>query len=357
MILYSYLKRIKNRISAYFCYYQTLISSTSLPAGSKRAYLQIDEIIPNRYLYNFIKFFKICGYNIYLPKNKKLIADLNKNKGEYLYSSWILKEGVKLGEPKKPYIFIAREVLSNAYFNNEKAGNEYHVPMSEYPAMYFKGLELPPIIEARSRKNSIFMSGNIDERYYDKISASPFFSIPSRRKVYKHLKNSSGLYFEVRSYDDLSNFIRSDIDEKILMINCSEHFRIPIREVKNILVNFNFYLGLPGVVMPQSHNIIEAMSVGCIPVIHSTYAKTFEPPLMHLQNALIYEDLDEIEELIKKAFKLDLNLIQELQDQVLKYYTENLSPKAVVNRIEKNEFSKIYIQAEAASLNLLKEHE
>lgn len=357
MILYSYFKRIKSKILGYLGFYHTLFLSVLLPRGDKRVYFQVDEIIPNRYLYNFLKFFKICGYTIYLPVNVKFIATMHKKNGEFQYSSWILKEEVKLGRPRKPYLFISREVLSNAYFNDKKVVNEYHVPMSEYPAMYFYNIETPYIKKASSRKNSVFMSGNIDDSFYNKISESPFFSIISRRKVYEYLKNKSESYLEVRSYYDLSYFIRSSIDEKILIINCSEHFRIPIREVKNILVNFNFYLGLPGMVMPQSHNIIEAMSVGCIPVLHLTYAKTFEPPLEHYHNAFTYESLEELEKLIKEALKLDVDLIQKIQNQVLTYYFENLSPKGVVNKIENNQFSKIYIQAEAASLNLLKKHE
>lgn len=357
MIFVSCFKRLKNNLYVNYSFYTTLISSSLSSKGFKRAYLQIEDIIPNRYLYNFLKFFKICGYTLYLPKNKQLVATLHKKDGEFQYGSWILKEGIKLGEPKKPYLLIGRKKLSNDYFNKKRGVNAYHVPMSEYPEIYLYDLQLPIIKETSSRKNSVFMSGNIDKRVYDNLSNSPFFSIPSRLSVYNYLKNNSELYHEVTSYEELSDFIQSDIDKKIVIVDSSNHFRLPLRQLKNTLVNFNFYLALPGVCMPQCHNLIEAMSVGCIPIIHLTYAKEFEPSLKHYHNAIIYEGLEEVEKIIKESLELDLNFIQRMKNNVIKYYKENLSPQGVVNKIENNSFSKIYIHAEIASLKLLKQHE
>jgi hypothetical protein len=46
-------------------------------------------------------------------------------------------------------------------------------------------------------------------------------------------------------------------------------------ELRHWLAKFDFYFALPGVVMPFSHNIIEAISVGCIPFIQQSSSHLF----------------------------------------------------------------------------------
>ena len=135
-----------------------------------------------------------------------------------------------------------------------------------------------------------------------------------------------------------------------MLVDTSKEFSIELEELKIILTKFDFFLALPGIIIPQCHNLIEAMSAGCIPVLHSCYAKLLVPNLEHGVNALIYNDLDELNVLILSGFLLSEKEVLKLRLNCINYYKINLTPMQVVSKIEKNKFSKIYIQAEHLSL-------
>lgn len=338
----------------FFSIGKSILKSWFVPAGDKRIYIEISDLYPNRYLYNFLKFFILCGYIVYIPFNLKLLKKLKISKGESLFSSWILEEKIKIGRPKSPYETITAERLSNDYFSRNYAEGNYHVPMSEFPAFYFENIDLPIEMKETKRKNSIFMAGNLDAQHYDKITFSPFFSLPSRYRTIQHIKTNSQLYYPIGTEGQLEEFISSELDKKIIIIDTVSEFHIPIKKLKDFLVNFRFYLALPGVSMPQCHNVVEAMSVGCIPIIHEIYATTFHPPLKHRETALIYRDLENLTEVTSQALNLSAEHLKEMRENVFRYYSRYLSPQSIVKTIIEKRPKKILIQAEIKSLSLLK---
>tara|TARA_B100000378_G_C17944138_1_gene377777 strand:- start:155 stop:850 length:696 start_codon:yes stop_codon:yes gene_type:complete len=225
--------------------------------------------------------------------------------------------------------------------------------MSEYPGIYRNNIQSDNNKAGQKRKRSVFMSGNIDTAHYKKISRSGFFDIPSRCEVAGFIQEQL-YYFKIESLVDLKLYMSGETDYKVILIDTSRQFRIPLNKLKNILQEFHFYLALPGILIPQSHNLIEAMSVGCIPIIHKTYADLMFPTLKHLETALVYDSMGELDELIIKSINLREDQIKSLEYNVQEYYSKHLSPAAVVKKIEENDFSKIYIQAEEKSLALIK---
>jgi len=354
MIFYKVRRKIRKCLLENYWFYITIILTrfSSIPKKQKKVFLEIDELALNRYLYNFIKFFTLNNYTVYIPKNKKVISTLNRKKGEFVYGSWILKERVRIGRPKIADLLISKNQLSNNYFG-KTTKHTYHVPMSEYPGMYRNGFFNDFEKIKRKRKRSVFMAGNIDVLYYNKISKAGFFEIPSRVEVSKFLEVQS-YYQSIESLKELRGFIDSKEDNKIILINTLNQFRIPLQDLKDVLQSFHFYLALPGIHIPQSHNLIEAMSMGCIPLLHRTYSNLMYPVLDHMETALIYDSLEELDELILYTFNLEESILNSLHENVQEYYNKHLLPLAVIKKIEKNKFSKIYIQAEEKSLALLK---
>ena len=352
MIFYKTRRKIKRWVQDNFQFYKTLFITQFAPERPKKVFLEIDEIALNRYLYNFIKFFTLNDYTVYIPRNKKVISTLNRKEGEFIYASWILKEQVKLGKPRKVDMVISKEQLSNDYFG-KPSENTYFIPMSEYPGMYRNNIHQDSKGINGKRNRSVFMSGNMDAVHYNRISKAGFFEIPSRREVAEFIQRQS-YYHDIRSLEDLKRFIKGQNDHKVILIDTSKQFRIPLNELKNLLQRFHFYLALPGILIPQSHNLIEAMSVGCIPIIHKTYAGLMCPVLKHMETALLYDSLEELDELVLSSFNLEEDIMDSLHENVLEYYNRHLTPSAVVKKLEENEFAKIYIQAEHISLNLIK---
>jgi hypothetical protein len=109
--------------------------------------------------------------------------------------------------------------------------------------------------------------------------------------------------------------------------------------------------------MPLCHNVIEAMSVGTIPLIEREYAEVMYPNLENKVNAIIFEDLERLNEILEDVFQLKEEKISEMRNHVLKYYENFLSPESVVKNINKSIKTKnlIYLQAEHRSVKFIKQ--
>jgi hypothetical protein len=356
MIFFRTRQVLKRKILENYNYYKVLYHSSKTPETEKAIFVDASEIAINRYLYNFLKFFHLNNYTVFLPKNKQIICELCKHKGEFEYASWLIEEGiVKFISENKFHgdIKLNKKQLSNDYFSsffkNDFHKDTYHVPMSEFPGIYHNSNWTVKFENDLKRKQSVFMVGNIDRTYYENISKENIFDIPSRRAVADFIYNKE-YYEKISSVLDIEKFIQSELDNRVLLIDTFSNFEISGDQLKRILIKFDFYLALPGIIIPQSHNVIEAMSAGCTPILHITYANLFRPVLQHNLNCLVYETLEELDKILYELSNIEKKQIINLRKNVVAYYNEYLAPTAVVKKIKENDFSKIYIQAEERSI-------
>ena len=198
------------------------------------------------------------------------------------------------------------------------------------------------------------MAGNFNETQYSRIENEVLFGVWTRAKIYTYLNNKK-LLFQTDNFTDLQQFLESNADNKILLVN-SLKGGVPMDLLRQVLNSFDFFFAMPGVVMPFSHNIVEAMSAGCIPFIQQSYANLFWPPLQNGVQSITFTDLDDLEEKINYLFNLTDDEIEFIRNKVIDYYNNFLVPKNIVDRIIKNNFEKIYLQAEGASVELLKKN-
>lgn len=361
MLFYKLRRKINREVFKNLNYIRVIQKASKIIPGEKVIFVDVSNIALNRYLYSFLKFFHLNGYTVYLPKNKEVIYYLCQDKGEFRFASWLLTEGfVKFGKPPKnnKTIFISAEQLSNdyflEYFKGSFSSHSYHVPMSEFPLVYSKFPGTKNKIDDNDRLNSVFMAGNLDPSHYYKIGKTKIFEILSRREVADFIYQQP-YYFSVSSFQELEKLIKDKIKEKVVLIDTSKDFSIGLDRLKEITENFNFYLALPGVLIPPCHNIIEALSVGCIPVLHKTYAETFLPSLQHGVNAFIYNELQELDELLNSIFDFSRDEVDSVRENVREYYHNYLSAEAVVKNLEQNSFQKIYLLSEDRNLRKNKE--
>lgn len=346
MIFYKERKKIYRIILSNLRYYHCLISTRRIKSKEKRLYIDISNITFNRHLYNFLKYFDLNGYTVFMPKNKRIINELYKKNGEFKYTSWLLEEKIiKFGDWRtvKKALDIKKEQLSNDYFIHcEKNLNYFFVPMGQYPLNY-RFEEMVNWDIGNPRKKSIFMAGNMDTRFYYNIEKNPIFNLLSRRRVYDHLTGEKR-FMKMKSLKDLTYYISSDADNQVVLIDTQNDFSIGLQNLKKITRQFNFYLALPGTVIPHCHNLIEAMSVGCIPIIQKSYAQSLHPNLENNKNSLFFEDLKDLDEVINKAFNFSDLEILNLRVEVLDYFNSHLTANAIVAKIENKNFNKILIQ-------------
>ena len=93
----------------------------------------------------------------------------------------------------------------------------------------------------------------------------------------------------------------------------------------------DFFVCPPGCGMPHSHNIVEAMSVGTIPI--TNYASYMTPPLQHGRHCLAFDTIDEFKAILRNLPQMAQPEIRAMRQAVGDYYRRYLDPIAVGNQI------------------------
>jgi hypothetical protein len=320
---------------------------------SKQVYFNIsDPRIYNRYLYTLVKAFLIEGYTVVFPKTFNQFRFLHHPK-EYL---GLLGNEVQVVFKTITKSFNGIEInstnLTADYFSKIETSHEnsafYYVPIAQHPLMYHRQL-WNSNINYVPRKTSIFMIGNFDSLGYERIKhTSP--NIISRIAIYNFL-NDKNLLTSYSKPHEFQAFLTSNEDHKCILIK-REDFSLPMQELRPTFSKFHFFLACPGYVMALCHNINEAMSVGTIPILQRDYANLFVPKLKHEVNAIIFDNLDDLAQKIKNSYNYTYTKLDEMHNNVFYYYESYLTPKKVVESIEKNHPNTIYLLAEGHSVAL-----
>ncbi len=307
----------------------------------------------NRTLYTLVKYFSIEGYTVIVKPNRYFFSSLKND----LYGNWLIEDGVlTLSEnPTEVDLTLSFRskkglTISDDYFSTLNIGSGYHIPMTQHP-IYYKDGNWIETYEKDMRFQSVFIAGNFLERRYKRIDKEQTFQVINRVKLMNFLRNQPYTVTPATR----AEFDESLVDGKLYMIN-TEVFSIPSIELRSVLSSFSFFLAAPGVSVPFSHNVIEAMSVGCIPVIEHSYAALFSPPLVHGQTALVFNNLDSLNTVISEAFRMGTGLVTQMRSQVENYYRAHLTPAAVVSKIAKEKPTEIYLLSYTSSSRLYKKY-
>lgn len=88
------------------------------------------------------------------------------------------------------------------------------------------------------------------------------------------------------------------------------------------LARYSFFLCCPGVCQPMCHNVIEAMSVGTIPLLE--YADRFSPILVDGVNAICFRGTSGLVDAIDRIDSLSYNEIATMRQHVIAHYETHL---------------------------------
>jgi hypothetical protein len=93
----------------------------------------------------------------------------------------------------------------------------------------------------------------------------------------------------------------------------------------------SFFLAPPGFRMPLCHNLVEAMSVGAIPILG--YGAWLHPPLRDGVDSVQFSTLEELDSAIEHALAANEDEIHRLRSGVLAYYDAHLSVESFARQL------------------------
>ncbi len=178
------------------------------------------------------------------------------------------------------------------------------------------------------RNIPLLFAGSCSGRAYErKDLISARYEKMTRAEVVAALR-SSDLFHEVPTADELPDIHR--VGRPILID--SARARIPTSEWLRTIAAADFLVCPPGMAMPMSHNIIEALGIGTIPL--TNYPEWFFPALEDGVNCLVFHDSEDLVERVEEILRMPAERIETMRAACRAYYDRNLDPRAAIARIE-----------------------
>lgn len=337
------------------------ISSKPTPTDKAKRKIYVDLANPRleRYYYLLLKFFELADCQVNVKMSPWLLLNL-RNYSDLIYNLENLK--MVLFPPKhfdlwltaNKKLFSQKNVLlvDINYFTSKKAADEYVFPYNMHPEVYESGwYKSIPILRQVEKSIKVFFGGNTGVGYGNPDIPKLFGKI-TRNEIVAYLE-------EFSDKDKLTNITTKEEANLLLsgksfeFVLAKKPFITPENWLK-VLAQSKFYIALPGFSMPFSHNVIEAMSVGTIPILQ--YPEMLTPPLTDIVDCLKFDSEKDLIDKINLALNLDTEKISAMRENVLKYYDENLEPKTAVNKLfdKLPTVRKLYLNVEHISVAELK---
>lgn len=219
--------------------------------------------------------------------------------------------------------------LSPDYFTETPSPRSFHVPMAMHPHFYEGGMWDAPI-QPKGKRSGMFFAGDFDKSKYSKRMMQDSFGCLTRLQMAEvtreRFPEKNNL---VRTKEELESCCGAN---RIIYADRAD-FAIPMERWRETLAAFDFFLAHPGTDMPLCHNIVEALSVGCIPILQSGYARVLHAGLKSGVNCLIFRDADDLCAKVREAFDWPAARIQTVQKNVNELYYSVFTPEAVVKEL------------------------
>lgn len=215
--------------------------------------------------------------------------------------------------------------VDERYFQSAVQDGCYKMPYFAHPIFYTQSLYRQlRLLRTGERRIRIFFAGTINSEVYTR---SFQFPIMSRADVFSTI--FARFSSQIGSLADTTKqIIISQTDEGA--DNLVKHPLSPDQYLAAI-ASADFFICPPGWVMPHSHNLVEAMSVGTIPI--TNYNDYIVPALVDKVNSLQFHDAESLCGAIDGALSMPVRQVREMREQALLYYDEVLSHLAVGTKI------------------------
>lgn len=233
--------------------------------------------------------------------------------------------------------------------------NDQHfaMPFPMHPQIYVQYRDQEKLIAYRQtvRRVRILFAGNWNQSGYDDPVMGELFKKLSRRQIIEYLYRNK-LAQWVTTQKEMDDLFSGDYTNGLVIID-SSRLRIDQGKWLSFVSQAEFFLCPPGVLIPPSHNAIEAMAVGTIPLIN--YPDWFFPDLKHMTNCMIFSSFDDLQENLNAILRMEARQISEMRGRTIDYYDQHLASSPAFRRIIESETRDLHLHVLEENVDLLRQ--
>lgn len=224
--------------------------------------------------------------------------------------------------------------VGDDYYGRHDAGDVAFYPYPMHPWVYKLGWHRRvEALRRTPRRFRLFFAGVVNEGYAERFD----FPMMTRPAVLDCLLASFRAdACVVASRSDLARLRRTDRPIVLILFRgdvtpmASNHFLTRAGYFR-MLARSAFALCPPGVFMPHSHNMVEAMAVGTVPVLN--YPAFCRPELTAGATCLGFSTPDDLRAAVRQTLEASAGQIEAMKAQVARYYDDELSPDGTARKL------------------------
>lgn len=208
----------------------------------------------------------------------------------------------------------------------------FPMPFPMFPPIYAAQQDLHlNRYRQQTRQWQIFFGGDADPVKYNKTSIRNIYAKLSRAQLLEHLTQTLAPDSIIELQNTTDRHSAEQQEHAGLVVMNTRHCKVAAEDWLATLARSRFFLACPGVRYPMSHNIVEAMAVGSIPI--TQYPEMFFPPLEDGKNCLTFNNQAELHHAMTKAMSMSETALATMAQAATDYYDRYLSPTCSIERL------------------------
>ena len=293
--------------------------------------------------FSIVNFIKKIGFKNFILYGTPNLLIKKDNRLKFLLNANIIGE---------------KEVNFNTnYFSKKKDDNKnFFLPYYMYPKIYNRHYKKLKKLKDNKKLIKIFFSGSTNKEVYKKFTwyNQSNDKLLNRIEIINYIiENFKDKVSFLNDYNDINKI---NFKEKPILLSINDGL---IKKSKTNLSNLEhltlisksqFLLTAPGADMPLCHHLIEAIKMKTIPI--SNYANLHHPNI-ESENYLSFNDYNSLKESIIRALEMNNDGIKTIQDNLEKFYDDNLSPSSFLDKFENRTQNEIISCNDVESLSWL----
>lgn len=333
---------------------------SSEPVRTRSIYVDVPDNRFERHLYNFLVAFQLCEYRIRLRHRWNLFSRSGAHPfdhGRFLFELPNIE--VTFSHPStEDFVFHMKDEhhygvrLDERLFTRSRSNQSIVYPIGVHPKIHAFNLHhtLDDLAKRTARPFKVVFAGGAKDEDYSRHPMRELFGKVPRHEVIRALR--TGLEPKHIAIPKSQSDLQRLGSGRYFCLVLKENFELPRPLYIEFLSSSHFFVCPPGFATPLCHNAVESMACATVPILE--YPEFFDPPLEDGRNCLVYRGSEGALAAVRRALNLSSDESARMRIAARRYYEDNLSPKALVRRIEAHgDVERIYLNANVQSARAL----